>query len=261
MKNIKYLFLLFAMAITFTNCDSFLEDELRDYQEFRGDAYGILPEYVRGNNSVYNLLDPDNSIVDFSVSALESGGSVAKSGEIHSALNDGSFSKVSDIDGFPFNVSLSLTQVVTGLGTTTSSLTGGDLVHFKVFFTDTNENKMTSATIFTAAIVCPPYSGTYTIYMQDSYGDGWQGGKVNANLDGVTTSFTFDAGGACCDAHDDVATYNVPVGATALVWSYSNDSWNGEVSFQIEDPNGTIIHNSSSPPVAGVLSVPSTCPD
>ena len=201
------------------------------------------------------ILDPSNSFVDFSVSASASGGASAATGEIHANINTGNYSKVADISAFPYSVNLSLTDVVSALGIATTSLTGGDLVNFKIFFTDTAGNTITSTGVFTAAIVCPPIAGTYTINMQDSYGDGWQGGGINFILDGVTTFITL----ADQSASSGTDTFIVPPGSTALVLEYVDDSYNSEVSFQIYDPSEQLI-NSSSDPTAGVLSVPSTCP-
>jgi hypothetical protein len=255
MKNFINITALIFIGLFFTNCNDLLEDEVRDYQEFVGEAYGIYPVYVAGSNSNYNLLDPTNSIVDFTLNTSLSGGAVPSSGEIHAAINNGAFSKIADASSFPANVSFSLTDVVSALGITTSSLTGGDIVSFKTFFIDSLGETMTSANVFGAAILCPPIAGTYTIEMQDSYGDGWQGGGINAILDGVITFFNIPNGGGSVGS----ATFVVPAGATALAWEWLNDSWNSEVSFQITDPNGLLILDISNP-VAGLLSAPSTCP-
>jgi len=250
MKNIKILFLL-TIAITFSSC--VVEDGENPF--YPPQAHGIYPDYTAGSNSVYNLLDPSNSFVDFSVNASASGGASATTGEIHANINTGDYSKVADISAFPYSVNLSLSDVISALGIATTSLTGGDLVNFKIFFTDSNGTTTTSTGVFTAAIVCPPVAGTYTIDMQDSYGDGWQGGGINFILDGVTTFVTL----ADQSASSGSDTFIVPAGATALVLEYVDDSYNSEVSFQIYDPNGQLI-NSSSDPTAGVLTVPSTCP-
>lgn len=116
----------------------------------------------------------------------------------------------------------------------------------------------------TASIVCPPYSGTYTIAMQDSYGDGWQGGYISAFLDGEEHKFNICNywSGDCTinDFTSQTENFEVPVGAGSLVWTWSNDSYNEEVSFQITDPNGNVIADISQP-TAGTISVPSTCPN
>lgn len=255
MKKIINITALIIIGIFFFNCNDLLEDEVRDYQEFVGETYGIYPAYTAGSNSTYNLLDPSNSIVDFTLDVTLSGGAVPASGEIHAAINDGVFSKVTDIESFPANINISLTDVVNALAMVTTDLTGGDVVSFKTTFTDSSGETMTSASVFGAAIVCPPIAGTYIIEMQDSYGDGWQGGGINAVLDGVTTFINIPNGGGSVGS----ATFVVPEGSIALVWHYVNDSYNSEVSFQIYDPNGQLI-NSSANPTAGVLSVPSTCP-
>jgi len=250
MKNIKFLF-LFIFAITIYSC--VVEDGENPF--YPPNEFGLYPDYAAGTNSVYNLLDPSNSVVDFTINASASGGAIANGGAVYANINSGAYSKISDISSFPYSVSLSLSDVVTALGTATTNLTGGDIVNFKTFFTYSTGEAITSASVFSAAIVCPPIAGTYTINMQDSFGDGWQGGGINFILDGVTTFITL----ADQTASSGTATFVVPAGATALVLEYVDDSYNVEVSFQIYDPNGLLI-NSSSDPTAGVLSVPSTCP-
>ncbi|MFI1771923.1 hypothetical protein [Thalassobellus citreus] len=250
MKNIKtYIFLI----ITIMLYACVVENGENPY--YTPGEFGIYPDYVAGSNSVYNLLDPSNSKVDFKINASESGGDVAVSGELHAAINSEEFTKISDISSFPVNINLSLNEVVTVLSKNISSLTGGDIVRFKTFFTNSLGDTITSSSVFNAAIVCPPVSGTYTINMQDAYGDGWQGGGINFILDGDTTFITLDDP----NASSGTATFEVTSGSTALVLEYVDDSYNEEVSFQIYDPNNQLI-NSSSNPSAGVLSVPSTCP-
>ena len=250
MKHIKLIYIL-MVTLVFYSC--VVEDGENPF--YPPKAFGLAPNYEAGSNSVYNLLDPTNSFVDFIINASASGNAVAISGAVYANVNSGEYSKIEDIGSFPYNVNISLSSVLSSMGLSSSDVTGGDIINFKTFFTDTNDTTTTSTSVFSCAIVCPPIAGTYIIEMQDAWGDGWQGGGINFILDGEITFITL----ADPNASSGRATFEVPSGATALVLEYVDDLYNEEVSFQIYDPNGVKINDSSNPS-AGVLSVPSTCP-
>lgn len=256
--KMKKIFLLSMFAILgITSC-------ITEDREIVDEAFGVYPEYTKGDNSVFNLLDATNSIVDYIVTKTESGGAKVASGEIFVNLNGGESFKLFDVTSFPFEVKASLENALSAMGLTTSDVTGGDLVNFSTYFITDSGQRMTSASIISASIVCPPITGTYTISMQDSYGDGWQGGHILASLDGVDTKISMcnQYDGSCAPGESTssiVKTFEVPAGSAALVWSYVDDSYNSEVSFTITDPNGLVI-STKSDPSGGVLSVPSTCP-
>ena len=81
---------------------------------------------------------------------------------------------------------------------------------------------------------------TYTFNLSDSYGDGWNGGSLEVQQNGVLiTTFTLSSGSsgtetvALCD--------NIP---SSLVWHSGN--FDSEVSFTMTGPDGTTIYTSSS---------------
>ena len=243
----KYLFKILCVVTVFItfSCD------IHEDREVVNETYGIYPDFISGNNSVYNLLDADNSIVDFSVNAYTSGDASISSGEIHVSVN-GVTNKLSDISSYPLSISASLSDVLSATGLSTSGVTGGDIVTFTAVFISGKNETLTSSNSISASIVCPPFGGTYTIAMQDSYGDGWQGGQIVATLDGEETRFTIcDYWSGTCTISDftsQTVTFEVPSTANALTWEWEDDSYNIEVSFQITEPSG------------GIISVPSTCP-
>lgn len=255
MKYIFKILCIVAVSITFS-C------EIHEDRKVINETYGIYPDFISGNNSVYNLLDVDNSVVDFSVNAYTSGDASISSGEIHVTVN-GVTNKLLDISSYPLNVSASLSEVLTATGLNSSGVTGGDIVTFTAVFISGKNETLTSTNSISASIVCPPYDGTYIIAMQDSYGDGWQGGQIVATLDGEETRFTIcDYWSGSCTISDftsQTETFEVPSTANALTWEWEDDTYNSEVSFQITDPNGTVISNITNPS-GGIISVPSTCP-
>ena len=77
----------------------------------------------------------------------------------------------------------------------------------------------------------------YTIDMQDTYGDGWNGASVDVNVNGnPTTSFGFTNGFSSSDSlftlTGDVVEFN-----------FVSGDWDTEISFQIYDPSGDTILN------------------
>ena len=82
-------------------------------------------------------------------------------------------------------------------------------------------------------------SGSYTVDMADSYGDGWQsfmGTGIEVLIDGVSSySFT-------CFGSSTTQVVNIPSGTTSVEWLLYADYYDGERFFNISDPNGNIIY-------------------
>jgi hypothetical protein len=98
-------------------------------------------------------------------------------------------------------------------------------------------------------IVCPPKAGTagtWTIDMQDSYGDGWNGASLDVTIDGTTTAYTFDAGA--------VAQFTFDVSADAEVLSivYTSGAFDEENTFQVISPTAQVVLDLGPTPAAGV---------
>lgn len=101
---------------------------------------------------------------------------------------------------------------------------------------------------YRANIVCPPRAGepgTWTIDMQDSYGDGWNGASLTVTIDDEATDYTIDNGGAAS------ATFDVPAGAESLSIVYNSGDWDSEVTFQITAPNGNVLVDTGPSPSVG----------
>ena len=78
-----------------------------------------------------------------------------------------------------------------------------------------------------------PYPGEYTIEMADSYGDGWNGARLDVQIDGGDVeSFMVETGSSA------EGTFTIPEGATTLTITFVSGDWDGEVSYKILDPNG-----------------------
>ena len=113
---------------------------------------------------------------------------------------------------------------------------------------------------YNALLTCSPMSGTYTINMFDSYGDGWQttsggdGGEgLTVDLDGTVTSiamcsqwgsYDFECT-PTSDGYTATATIDIPVGTQSAIWNFPGDYY-GEISVQIIAPNGVIAYESET---------------
>jgi hypothetical protein len=153
---------------------------------------------------------------------------------------------------------------------------GGD-VEFDITLTSANRGVSVgladgSATVTHRVILLcggEPIPGAYRVEMQDSWGDGWQtvgdGGPglqvlltdVSGNEStlevGMCSTFgdpsgTFLGGSGCVDGDGFTATdfINIPAGTVDAVWIAPADRF-GEISFQIYNPNGVLLHDSGAP--------------
>ena len=122
---------------------------------------------------------------------------------------------------------------------------------------------------YNALLTCSPMPGDYTVYMTDSYGDGWQttsggdGGRgLEIDMDGVLTSValcsmwgTFDFTCTPNDGFEGTATVTIPVGTESALWTFPGDYY-GEIGFEITGPNGQVAYSALTPGSATVGLLP-----
>ena len=104
---------------------------------------------------------------------------------------------------------------------------------------------------------CPdpdPDPCCYTLSMQDSYGDGWNGGYLTVNQDGVFVG-QYSVPGWSYSSQPQVC---VDSGAL-LSLSYTSGSWEGENSYQLIDSDGNIVFSAGPYPSAGQVFSESAC--
>ncbi len=81
----------------------------------------------------------------------------------------------------------------------------------------------------------------YTIDMQDSYGDGWNGASIDVEINGVNiANFTISSGSS---GSGSFATYTDDV----VDFIFNPGSWDSEITFQITDPSGEEIYSGGAP--------------
>ena len=102
---------------------------------------------------------------------------------------------------------------------------------------------------YRANIVCPPKAGTigtWTVDMQDSFGDGWNNALLDVTIDGETTSFEVSAGQGTVNTE----TFEIVPENESLSIIYRSGDFDSEVTFQVFNPDGTqIIDAGPSPAV------------
>lgn len=94
----------------------------------------------------------------------------------------------------------------------------------------------------------PPEPCTYTLILNDTFGDGWSGGaRVTVTIDGVGTDYTLD------DGTNTTFTLTIPFGATISVSYTAGTIWNGENSFQFIGTAGNALYSSPNGPLTGTV--------
>jgi len=91
----------------------------------------------------------------------------------------------------------------------------------------------------------PPDSCCYVIDMDDSFGDGWNGGFLEVNITGGGTLGPFSATGS-----GSLADFCVTDGSTFTL-NYTSGAWEGENTYTLLDPSGTPIFNDGPTPTTG----------
>lgn len=91
--------------------------------------------------------------------------------------------------------------------------------------------------------------GNWTIQLNDSYGDGWNGAAIRAVVNGVGTNYTLADGAA------GVQVVTVPPGTQTLTFEFVSGDWDSEVTYTITSPRGNVIAKGGPSPAVGVLTL------
>ncbi len=87
--------------------------------------------------------------------------------------------------------------------------------------------------------VTPAAKCTYRLELTDSYGDGWNNGKITVTQNGSSQTYTISSGSS--------ATYNVEVlNGTDVTFTYNTGSYAGENSFVIYDYDNNVVWQLTS---------------
>ncbi len=89
----------------------------------------------------------------------------------------------------------------------------------------------------------------YTIALNDSYGDGWNGAAISVIVDGVATQYTLPDG----LASTEVVT--VPTGTTDLSFDFISGEFDSEVTYTITSGKGNVIAAAGPSPAVGPITL------
>jgi gliding motility-associated-like protein len=92
----------------------------------------------------------------------------------------------------------------------------------------------------------PSTDCTWTIQMNDQFGDSWNGGSITVTVDGVATNYT-NTGGT-----QQTVSFTVTSGVTISVSYNPGGIWDNENSYTILDDLGNVVYASPNNPAPGV---------
>ncbi len=139
------------------------------------------------------------------------------------------------------SISGAMVTVASELQVITSTLNTGDLITIRSDASGTGRIAELKSTC------------TYTLDMQDSWGDGWNGGFLTVLEDGVSIG-TFSASGS-----GTTETFSVSSGAT-ITLNYTSGSWENENTYDLIDPSGgTIFSDGTNPSTGNVFTTTASC--
>ncbi|MBK6343413.1 MAG: T9SS type A sorting domain-containing protein [Flavobacteriales bacterium] len=206
---------------------------------------------------------PYNSDVWFTATVPASGQLVLDTDDMQ--LTDGGYA-VYTATGTCGGNNLSLTQVPAGNGgcsvggstngaamptSTVTGLTPGATVYIRVWRQSGNDGNF----LLCARNPATPPPCSYTLRLQDSAGDGWNGGFVTLCINASCTNFTVFGSLS-------TVVFSAPLGANVTISYTPAGGFQNQVSFSLLANNGFTMFASSNPPASGlnhVFTVNSTC--
>ncbi|HMC97370.1 MAG TPA: PKD domain-containing protein, partial [Flavobacteriales bacterium] len=95
----------------------------------------------------------------------------------------------------------------------------------------------------------PPASCTWTLELNEAFGDGWNGGAhLDVTIGGATTTYSVPSG-----PNQQIEILNVNTGDPITLTYTAGSVWNNENSFILYDDMGAVVYTSPSGPATGVL--------
>ena len=92
-------------------------------------------------------------------------------------------------------------------------------------------------------------TGTWTITGADTYGDSWNGGKIDIIVDGaVFGTFTVPSSAV---KNPITETYTIPAGTTSMRFDFTRGSYAEEIAFKIINPDGKVLFDVPNAALVG----------
>lgn len=172
---------------------------------------------------------------------------------------------VYDANGLPrYTFTITYQEALDLLGLPFTTAYAGDSINIRMILYLTDGRTITNTDIagtllgsffaspfnYRSNIVCPPKAGTigtWTVDMQDSFGDGWNGATLDIIIDGETAESFF-----VTEDEGTVGTRNFDITADneTLSIQYRAGDFDSENTFQVTNPNSIVIIDAGpSPPV------------
>jgi len=280
MKNIKIFIalIILSLSLTFYSC----EDDISPLSESSIQLGAVLTTQGTATGTNFNKFDIPGSNLTVTVAFRDFGNNDsmesvdmlvrfidATPDALGNTLSvpEASLTTLSPSDfavgdsGYPENTfTLNGSAALTALGITEDDIDGGDqlLLRYALNLNDgrtfSSDNvgvnvATTSHTTpfrYAANIVCFNIfeAGDWVLDMKDSFGDGWDGAFLTANINGVETTYTVNSG------FGEIATINLPENAQFTV-VYTAGAFEEEHSYTFTDPSGNVVINDGPNPQAG----------
>lgn len=160
------------------------------------------------------------------------------------------------VNGLPrTTISLTYDEALTTLGLPFDIAYAGDAINIRLILNLTDGRSFTNTDLtgtvsggsffssplnYRANIVCPPKAGTigtWTVDMQDSFGDGWNGALLDVTIDDETTSFEVSEAQGTVNTE----TFEITADNETLSIIFRSGDFDGEITFQVINPNNTVI--------------------
>jgi hypothetical protein len=174
MKKFKIFGLIATLILTFSSCETVVEDPagLRDV--------GVVPAITDLNPAVYDSNDLSNTFVQFTVNVDDP--KVDEVIVVASFKGDQRRTEISRLTSFPATVKIMLSEVASKFGIQLSSIQAADVVNFELITVQGSDSYFSSAA-FNAAVVC----GYDPVMVTGSYhavSEGWGlDGNVTITVD------------------------------------------------------------------------------
>ncbi len=293
MKTIKKLTIIYFVLALVWSC---AKEDQTVYKVMDGQTYGAVLREIEKISPAFNVFDTSSTFDLIIEEQDEKDGGLFEKVVIYETFYDNNDdgvdnskpeTVVKEIPASAFSkdefnlprgqVTISLGEALNAAGLDTGEYFGGDSFDFRLELVLTDGRKFSSynATgdiqgqyfnspfLYKVPLVCPPVPGDYVVEMFDSYGDGWQGGKIIVTIDGVSQELTIGnywEGVPEADYTHKIVTVTVPQNFTSLKWEWVPDLY-PECSFKIYGPNtGDVIYEAGPDPApASGEFVPNYC--
>ncbi len=280
MKNFKIL-ILFTLGLVVSACS--VDDPLTVVTQDTV-ARGAVLRTIQNDPSSFSFSDPESvwsitweeqdhedgdllSSVDLMVSFVDltpANGTIPSQEAALTSIPASAFAK--GVNGLPrTDYSVSYNEVLSSLGLPFVTDYAGDAINIRVILNLTDGRSITNTDLtgnvsggsffssplnYRSNIVCPDKSGTpgtWTINMQDSYGDGWNGASVQVTLDGEVSNYLITGAQGAANSE----TFEVSPDSEVMSIIYISGDWDSEVTYQVISASGATIIDDGPSPVIG----------